>query len=930
MKMKRIKAIIVAVLLLSGAVLPGRAQISFVTDGVDEQAEYILVSKDTITLAFNIDFAQIPILSNCTYTAEASDSRFNAIVEANGNLTIYGVYNYDQEDRTGTITLTSEDGSYVRTIVVVQSANDAQSSYLGGDDKITVVDGYSDTEETSSESSPFSNSYDGNTSTIFHSNYSSNNVGLPFDMVWYFGAASSVDYMVYVPRQSGTNGNWITYTVYYSTVEGADPDDDDVWTEYGTYSRTGTSSESDTVYFDPTITNVYAVKVTVTSSVNSYVSAAEVSFYTYGSQTTEEAEEGFLEIFANDLYTALNEGVTEEMIVAQLGNDVLRELALGLLDETYDTTYRAASYECTLSISTVADQLGVSGIYYDHLSGVTGISFSPGTYLVVVRDLPDGKTATLNVAVWYDGLNKYYEPQLVSYTLVNGINTIVYDPETSVTLASDYTSEYDGLGYIVYDDDDDPTLYNDIRVHFISGEVNGYLSQDKTNDEMTAILEAAPNKHMDLITKKIHALWTTDGLLSYCYAADQDSKSKSSEMGYLQYMNILDSLATWEHYLLGFYKYDRVPDNRVLLYVNYVYYMYQYTHGVSFIISEESRILNCYTLIYNDNDAIWGMSHELGHFHQYGPYFRWTGMSEVTNNVNSYYNVMKMGYDESDHAESWPAARTAFFTDSYANTYSTIRSLGYQKASTWSGVCDAYYNLALEMQDSLIYSSTSDSLTKAVGCFDVGVLYTLCPMIMLFAYAQTDTCEFEAYNDGDITEIIQDWCEALRQTHLTDDGDTICGSSIEKSDGVDKYELLAAAQNGNKNDGYTQYAEAYPNSCWTTYLSSSSARGTAKNSMPFVLNYIRKVSRLTGYNLFPYFERWGYLRVQAAYVSDYTSGWCILTHDAYDEFKEDMDALVTDGTLKEMDDDMIAAISYTEDWWQDTVPTFPNTVQTSE
>ena len=93
--------------------------------------------------------------------------------------------------------------------------------------------------------------------------------------------------------------------------------------------------------------------------------------------------------------------------------------------------------------------------------------------------------------------------------------------------------------------------------------------------------------------------------------------------------------------------------------------------------------------------------------------------------------------------------------------------------------------------------------------------------------------------------------------------------------------------------------------------------------MPYILNYIRKVSRLTGYNLFPYFEKWCFLRNTALYIGDYGDGWQIFTKAAYDEFKADMDALVTSGELKEMPEGMVEEISNAANYFQ-AKPSFPN------
>ena len=225
--------------------------------------------------------------------------------------------------------------------------------------------------------------------------------------------------------------------------------------------------------------------------------------------------------------------------------------------------------------------------------------------------------------------------------------------------------------------------------------------------------------------------------------------------------------------------------------------------------------------------------------------------------------------------------------------------------------CSDFYDLCKEMEDDVIYA-LNDSVTRAVGVGDVSTNYVLCPFLMLYIY----------FGENGLPDLVPDWYQALRLTDRTDDSGNIIGSDVEKQDGVDKYELLAAAQNDNSESALTAFRQKYPNSVWTTggYITTSKCSYT-DNSIPFVLNFIRKVSRLTGYNLFPYFEYWGFLRIVATYDTD--EGWHLLTPTAYDEFKDDMQALVDDGNLQEMDDDLIHTISYTSAVFK-TAPDFPN------
>ena len=86
----------------------------------------------------------------------------------------------------------------------------------------------------------------------------------------------------------------------------------------------------------------------------------------------------------------------------------------------------------------------------------------------------------------FDGGNPYTS----AYTLFNGVNIINYD------------YDWDGLAYICYYSTDDPANHPDIKVHFMNGQVNGYLSPDKTNEEMHEMCVNAPNSTWTLWAQK--------------------------------------------------------------------------------------------------------------------------------------------------------------------------------------------------------------------------------------------------------------------------------------------------------------------------------------------------------------------------------------------------------------------------------------------
>ena len=599
---------------------------------------------------------------------------------------------------------------------------------------------------------------------------------------------------------------------------------------------------------------------------------------------TPEAQAEYALIFKDEILSGLKEGVTKADL-EKLTNPFAKALGMQMLEGNYRTDYRVADYECFIDPQKLSDEWNAPGKKYDQLAGVTGISIpARSKQVVMVSGIPEGMTVKLKIVAWYvgkvgsnfDGANPYVSV----YTLQNGFNLI------------DYTYNWEGLAYICYYCQDDPANHEDLSVHFVNGVINGYLSPDKTNKEMYDLCANAPNMHMDVWGKKVHSIWTSEGLKKYCKAQDGTS------LGYRQYMNVLDSLVTWEHRVLGFEKYGRVPNTRTMAYVNYTYYMFQGEFGVSFHVDQESRVLNCKTLIEKDIDAVWGLSHEWGHQHQMLPYFCWAGMGEVTNNVNSFYNIMSMGYNTDPSNVGWVGtvkSRNTFLNDLGYSTGKKASAMRHEAYIHRNEVAYSPAMLALceEMEDSLIKPQAENPL-RAVANNEVSGPETLFPFITFISYWKARGFE----------QLDADWFEALRQN------DDPNGSQIEKQGEADKYELLASAQNYNKNGKWAVFKQRYPNSCWVTgKCISETDCNPWRNSVPFILNYVRKVSRLTGYDCTPFFEKFGFLRNVALCIGDYGTKWYVMTEDMLNEFKADMNALVESGELQPMDEEMVLSIA---------------------
>ena len=866
------------------------------------------------TIGGNVDLADMEITSNQEWI-----TIFKGL---NREVYLHIEPNYNLSSRTARITF-ADSGQTISQVLTITQAEDGSADEMPED--IAIVPS-SASDNTHQGSSDIRLTLDGDLSTIYHSNWSGGvSESNPAILTYNFTNVDRIDYVNYVPRSasSGTNGNFGNVDVYYTLKGGTS-------TFYGSYNF-GQSSSPSTITFEGGLINPTQVVFKVKSGAGTFASCAEMQFRAVSNEMARE-----LAIFVDDVYSELRPDVTEASIDS-LTNPFIKSLATKIFNNEYSTKYRVAEYACFSSPEYLSDQWNAPGKYYDHCEGVTGINIKKGKHAIAVSGIPaELGSVTLRVMAWYSqeikaeknsdgsyGDLKGGGPAAYTYILRNGLNTI------------EYTSDFDGLAYICYNIYGEPNKakYPDIKVHFINGEVNGYLNKSLSNNEMHQLCRLAPNRCIDVVGDKVHSVWeargeavSDNGKTAKAYGLYQHCKTSSNvTKGYTQYINLLDSLVAWEHRLLGFEKYDRVPANHTMAYVNYTYYMFQGFYGVSFVWTQQERVLNCKTLMYNDGDAIWGLSHEWGHQHQMQPYFCWGSLGEVSNNMNSYYNVQAMGYKVGGKPgdKYWENGRAKMVDDSpYSSStvYSSARRLAYEARNSFH--CDDYKKLAGFMTDSVIHAANDDnaytwnfngknySITNRM----LGISHSelggeaLTPFVMVYLYSKRNWRE----------DFAQDLYESLRR--MDNEG----GSDIEKTDGVDKYEYIASIQNSNKGSRYSEFRNKYPSSCWVTrnYLNAGNVTKNT-NTVPFIFNFIRKCSRLTGYNLVPYFEQWGFLRTIALQIGDYGTYYYIMTPQMLQEFKEDMDAL----GLNTIDEETINNMSLCKDMYEvefGKTPTIPN------
>lgn len=118
-----------------------------------------------------------------------------------------------------------------------------------------------------------SNAIDNDSNTIYHSKWSQN--GIPDALHFYFTSqVSSINKIVYTPRQSGTNGIWTNVSVYYSTQ--SNPTNFILISANLSWQNNSTDK---TINLATAIQNPYAIKFAINQGTGNLSSCAEMKFY---------------------------------------------------------------------------------------------------------------------------------------------------------------------------------------------------------------------------------------------------------------------------------------------------------------------------------------------------------------------------------------------------------------------------------------------------------------------------------------------------------------------------------------------------------------------------------------------------------------------------------------------------------------------------
>jgi len=310
--------------------------------------------------------------------------------------------------------------------------------------------------------------------------------------------------------------------------------------------------------------------------------------------------------------------------LAGFKSDVLRTVAAGLLEGTYDTTYRTARYEAYPSPSELGRTLKL-GDGFSRYENITGIYLEAGQHVVLVGST-GGKILWLLVPDWMRkpaaGVNPAKDPNGWGLRkqvdeLKEGVNVI------QVTKS--------GNAYVSYFDDHAEQAPK-VPIHFPTGQVNGFFDATKhTNADWDRLLDRAVSPILDARGKHIQVAYPVEWFKVY-------TRGKGVEL-----IHNYDAMLNHHYTLMGLVKYHKVPRNRILARVNYNYYMFRDRDGVAYLGDKSTMRKVADPSIVISGDPCWGFCHEVGHVLQMRPQMTWGGMTEVSNNIFSLYTVGSMG-----------------------------------------------------------------------------------------------------------------------------------------------------------------------------------------------------------------------------------------------------------------------------------------------
>lgn len=424
-------------------------------------------------------------------------------------------------------------------------------------------------------------SFDGKPGTHFNSK---GRGYLPVTLTYYLAdEPARLDYFIYFPRQdNNNNGNWGEFEMQYQNEAGD-------FLPIGTFDFKEKSTYTKQALEQP-VDNPKAIRFIIKSGYFDQVSCSEIQFF-------QQAQGIADELFTDLTYSELKPGLTREQIQAlpEGPSVMLKQIALALYDKTYDHS-RIQMYQAYPEMEKNTNKLGA----YNRFENPTGIYFKKGD-LAVIFVGETQQALKMKIVDW----SKEGKEKKSSYPLIVGTNT--------------FTVTQDGLAYIENWTDDDAVTIPDVKIHMATGQVNGWFDYERGDDteQWHRLLSNGQSECdiLDIRGKYIQLAVDKPALIKKCPDRGRDM------------IEMYDRIVRIEQELMGMYKYDWRPVNRMFARRSYGGNPNANDQGVSF----PDFLLNPENIANNS----WVIGHELGHINQIRPNMKWHGTTEVTNNIYS-------------------------------------------------------------------------------------------------------------------------------------------------------------------------------------------------------------------------------------------------------------------------------------------------------
>ncbi len=213
-------------------------------------------------------------VENITLTMDESAKEWCQPVVFGKRIIVSTTYNNTQSDRKVDITIHA--GQSTSVLSVVQNG----IGTISLDEKLVVSGGEASSEHTQYEDTGFANSFDGDLTTFWHTDWSASP---PHTATYNLQNAEKLDYIMYYPRSGGGNGTFGEVEIYVSTEEVPG------FTKIITYNHGGSGSASKITLPSP-VQKPKAVKFVILSGSNGNASCSEMEFYssTGGTVSTKD------------------------------------------------------------------------------------------------------------------------------------------------------------------------------------------------------------------------------------------------------------------------------------------------------------------------------------------------------------------------------------------------------------------------------------------------------------------------------------------------------------------------------------------------------------------------------------------------------------------------------------------------------------------